>query len=107
MRDEGLLRFIGLGVREHEFHRTAIKTGVVDVILTYLDYTLLSQTSADSLLPFAAEHDIGVINGSPIAMGLLASAFRALCLLREGFEILLNAFSVLGRDAFCLARFEI
>ena len=53
MREEGLIRFIGLGVREHEFHRIAIATGLVDVILTYLDYTLLSQTTADSLLPFA------------------------------------------------------
>jgi len=72
MRDEGMLRFIGLGVREHEFHHIAIETGVVDVILTFLDYTLLSQTAAESLLPFAAKHDIGVINGSPIAMGLLS-----------------------------------
>ncbi len=72
MREEGLVRFIGLGVREHEFHRIAIETGVVDVILTHFDYTLLRQTAAESLLPLAAEHDIGVINGSPIAMGLLS-----------------------------------
>ena len=72
MREEGLVKFIGLGVREHKFHRIAIETGVVDVILTYLDYTLLSQTVADSLIPLATENDIGVINGSPIAMGLLS-----------------------------------
>jgi len=72
MHKEGLVRFIGLGVRQHEFHRIAIETGVVDVILTYLDYNLIRQTAAESLLPFAAERDIGVINGSPIAMGLLA-----------------------------------
>ena len=72
MREEGLLKFIGLGIRQHEFHKTAIETGVVDVILTYLDYTLLSQTANDWLLPLAAENDIGVINGSPIAMGLLS-----------------------------------
>lgn len=72
MREEGLVRFIGLGVRQHEFHRIAIETGIVDVILTYLDYTLVRQTAAESLLPFAAKHDIGVINGSPIAMGLLS-----------------------------------
>ena len=72
MREEGLVRFIGLGVRQHEFHKIAIETGIVDVILTYLDYTLIRQTAAESLLPFAAEHDIGVINGSPIAMGLLS-----------------------------------
>ena len=72
MREEGLLKFIGLGVRQHEFHKIAIETGVVDVILTYLDYTLLSQTANEWLIPFATENDIGIINGSPIAMGLLS-----------------------------------
>ena len=72
MREEGIVKFIGLGVREHEFHQIAIETGVVDVILTYLDYTLLSQTADEWLLPLAVENDIGVINGSPIAMGLLS-----------------------------------
>lgn len=72
MREEGLVKFIGLGVREHEFHKIAIETGIVDVILTYLDYTLLSQTADDWLLSFASERDIGVINGSPIAAGLLS-----------------------------------
>lgn len=72
MREEGLIKFIGLGVRQHEFHKIAIETGIVDVILTYLDYTLLSQTADDWLLSFANENDIGVINGSPIAAGLLS-----------------------------------
>lgn len=72
MREEGLIKFIGLGVRQHEFHKIAIETGVVDVILTYLDYTLLSQTANEWLIPLAAENDIGIINGSPIAMGLLS-----------------------------------
>ncbi len=71
MREEGLVKHIGLGVREHEFHKIAIETGIVDVILTYLDYTLLSQTANEWLLSFANENDIGVINGSPIAAGLL------------------------------------
>jgi aryl-alcohol dehydrogenase-like predicted oxidoreductase len=31
-----------------------------------------TQGTSLPLLPFAAEHDIGVINGSPIAMGLLS-----------------------------------
>ena len=72
MREEGLIKFIGLGVRQHEFHKIAIETGIVDVILTYLDYTLLSQTANEWLIPLAAENDIGIINGSPIAMGLLS-----------------------------------
>ncbi|MCY4402630.1 MAG: aldo/keto reductase [Candidatus Poribacteria bacterium] len=72
MREEGLVKYIGLGVRQHEFHKTAIQTGIVDVILTHLDYTLLSQTANEWLLSFASENDIGVINGSPIAAGLLS-----------------------------------
>ena len=72
MREEGIVKFIGLGVREHKFHQIAMETGVVDVILTYLDYTLLSQTADERLLPLAMRHDVGVINGSPIAMGLLS-----------------------------------
>lgn len=71
MREEGLVKFIGLGVREHEFHKIAIETGIVDVILTHLDYTLLSQTANEWLLSFAHENDIGVINGSPLGMALL------------------------------------
>ena len=61
-----------MGLRQHEFHKIAIETGVVDVILTYLDYTVLRQTANEWLIPFAAENDIGIINGSPIAMGLLS-----------------------------------
>lgn len=72
MREEGLIGYIGLGVREHEFHKLAIETGIVDVILTHLDYTLISQTANDWLLSFAAEHDIGIVNGSPIAAGRLS-----------------------------------
>ena len=72
MREEGLIGYIGLGVREHEFHKIAIETGIVDVILTYLDYNLISQTANDWLLSFAAENDIGIVNGSPIAAGRLS-----------------------------------
>ncbi len=72
MREEGLVKFIGVGLREHEFHKIAIETGMVDVILTFLDYTLVRQTANEGLLSFASENDIGVINGSPIAMGLLS-----------------------------------
>ena len=45
----------------------------MDVILTYLDYTLLNQSASQTLMPVAKENDIGIINGSPIAMGLLSS----------------------------------
>jgi aryl-alcohol dehydrogenase-like predicted oxidoreductase len=39
MKQAGLVRHIGLGVREHHFHRAAIEAGHAELILTFLDYT--------------------------------------------------------------------
>ena len=71
MKAEGLVRHIGLGVRSHEFHRIAIETGQIDIILTFLDYTLLNQSAAQTTLPLARTHDIGIILASPLGMGSL------------------------------------
>ncbi|MEO2005959.1 MAG: aldo/keto reductase [Candidatus Poribacteria bacterium] len=71
MRDEGLIRHVGLGVREHDFHRQIIETGEAGVVLTYLDYTLLSQSVASTTFPLAVERDVGLILASPLGMGLL------------------------------------
>ncbi|MDQ3813409.1 MAG: aldo/keto reductase, partial [Armatimonadota bacterium] len=72
LKEQGVIGFIGLGQRRHDFHRQAIESGRFDVILTYNDYNPIRTTAADWLLPLAARHGIGVINGSPLAMGLLA-----------------------------------
>lgn len=71
MKDEGLIRHIGAGVRSHDFHRQLIETGHIDIILTFLDYTLLSQSVAQTTLPLAREHDVGIILASPLGMGSL------------------------------------
>lgn len=71
MKEKGLLRHIGLGVRSHDFHRRAIETGEIEIILTYLDYTLLDQSVAKTTLPLARQHDVGIILGSVLGMGLL------------------------------------
>lgn len=74
MKEEGLIRHIGAGVRSHEFHKEMIETGHIDIILTFLDYTLLSQTVAETTLPLAREHDVGIILASPLGMGSLTGA---------------------------------
>lgn len=71
MKDEGLIRNIGAGVRSHDFHKQLIETGHIDIILTFLDYTLLSQSVAKTTLPLAREHDVGIILASPLGMGSL------------------------------------
>lgn len=71
MRDEGLLKHIGVGLRRHDFHRRAIETGQIEIVLTYLDYTLLDQSVAETTLPLAREHDVGIILASVLGMGSL------------------------------------
>jgi aryl-alcohol dehydrogenase-like predicted oxidoreductase len=70
----GLVRHIGFGMRPHDFHRQAIATGEVDVLLCFSDYNLLRQTAAEGVLPAAAAHDIGVMNGFSIVRGILTGA---------------------------------
>ncbi|TAK22710.1 MAG: aldo/keto reductase [Chloroflexota bacterium] len=71
MRDEGKLRAIGLGVRSHERHREAIRSGRFNAILTYADYSLVSQTAA-SLIDEAHDAGVGVIVAQVLLAGLLA-----------------------------------
>jgi aryl-alcohol dehydrogenase-like predicted oxidoreductase len=74
MKAEGYIRHIGAGVRSHEFHKELIETGHIDVILTFLDYTLLSQSASETTLPLARQHDVGIILASPLGMGSLTGA---------------------------------
>ncbi len=72
MKQEGLIRHIGIGARSAQVQRRAIETGQIEILLTYLDYSLLSQTVAQSTFALAREHGVGLILASPLAMGLLA-----------------------------------
>ena len=71
MKEKGLVRHLGLGVRQHHFHRRAIETGHIEIILTYLDYTLLDQSVAQTTFPLARERGVGIVLGSVLGMGLL------------------------------------
>ena len=69
---KGRIGHIGIGVRQHEFHRRAIETGEIDIVLSYLDYTLLSQSIAETTIPLALENDVGILLGSPLGGSMLA-----------------------------------
>lgn len=71
LKEQGVIRYIGLGVRKHSLHHKFINTGMADVILPYLDYNLINQ-SATNLLEQAKEKKVGVLLGSPLCMGLLS-----------------------------------
>ena len=72
MKQEGIIGHIGLGVRQHEFHKKAIETGHIEIILSYLDYTLLDQSVAKTTLPLAREKGVGIILASVFGMGSLS-----------------------------------
>lgn len=72
LREQGVIRAIGLGVRSHEFHRRCIETGEFDVSLTYGDYNLVNQSASEGVLEVAAAHDVGVLNGMALMLGLLS-----------------------------------
>ena len=70
-KGRGLVHFVGYGMRQHDFHLKTIATGDVDLLLCFNDYNLARQTAADTVLPAAAEADVGVMNGWSILRGLL------------------------------------
>jgi aryl-alcohol dehydrogenase-like predicted oxidoreductase len=69
-RSEGLIRYIGIGTRWHDVLEQAAHHPEFDAILTYLDYTLVDQSAA-LLIESAAALGVGVVNGTPLANGLL------------------------------------
>lgn len=75
LREQGVVRNIGLGQRRHDFHQRAIESERFDAILTYNDYHVTRTTAyTGGLLERAAERNVGVLNGSPMAHGLLAGS---------------------------------
>ena len=71
LKAQGVIRGIGLGVRQHEFLRVALEREEFDSILTYADFNLVRQTARDHLFAEAQQYDKAIILGSPLLMGYL------------------------------------
>lgn len=68
------MRFVGVTGLPLASLRTLLSTaprGSIDTLLSYCHYTLLDDTLL-SLLPAASSAGVGVMNASPLAMGLLS-----------------------------------
>jgi aryl-alcohol dehydrogenase-like predicted oxidoreductase len=72
MKQEGIVRHVGLGCRRHDFHLRAMATGRIELTLPYRDYTLLDQSLADAVFPLARTRDVGILLGSVLGMGDLS-----------------------------------
>ena len=71
LKEEGVVRNIGLGARTHDWHVRLIEEGITDLALTYLDYTLINQSATATIFPAARQKGVGLILASAQGMGLL------------------------------------
>ena len=74
LREEGKIRWIGVSTRDLALLGRYVGLGRFDCIQFYARYTLIDHTAKDELLPLAKDAGVGVIQGSPLGLGLLADA---------------------------------
>jgi L-galactose dehydrogenase len=72
LKAEGKCRFVGMSGLPLGILRTAIERCDLDVVISYAHYTLQNQCLLTGLLPTADAHGVGVMNASPLCMGLLS-----------------------------------
>ena len=69
----GKARFIGITGFPLGIYKAVMSRVQVDVVLSYCHYSL-NNTSLDRIACLFEEHKVGVVNASPLSMGLLTSA---------------------------------
>ena len=72
LQAQGKVGSIGITGLPLEIYRAVMDRAEVDVILSYCHYTLFD-TSLETILPELETQRVGIINASPLSMGLLAN----------------------------------
>ncbi|MBC8642299.1 aldo/keto reductase [Caballeronia sp. EK] len=73
LRDEGVVKAVGVGVNEWQVAHEAIKRNDFDCLLLAGRYTLLEQDALDGFLPLCEERQLSVILGGGYNSGILAT----------------------------------
>ncbi len=71
LKEQGVIRGIGIGVRCHTLLLQAINHGAFDTILTYADFNLVYQHARESLFEQATRRNVAIILGSPLYFGYM------------------------------------
>lgn len=71
---EGKCRFVGMSCYPLELLRDVVERCSLDVVISYCHFTLQNQRLLTELLPTADRLGVGIVNASPLAMGLLTPA---------------------------------
>lgn len=69
-RAEGKVRFIGASGLPMKIYPAILAKAELDVVITYANYTLQS-TAFEEMLPLMEQHNVGILNASPLSLGLL------------------------------------
>jgi len=73
LKREGKCRFVGMSCYPLGLLRQAIERCRLDVVISYCHFNLQNTELLTELLPVAARHGVGMLNASPLAMGLLTN----------------------------------
>lgn len=73
LRDQGVVKAIGAGINESDACQLLAERGDFDLFLLAGRYTLLEQTSLETLFPLLEKRGIGVVLGGPYNSGILAT----------------------------------
>jgi D-threo-aldose 1-dehydrogenase len=73
LREEGVVKAIGVGVNEWQVCHEALKQGDFDCFLLAGRYTLLEQESLDGFLPLCEKRNAAVVIGGGLNSGILAT----------------------------------
>lgn len=76
LRDQGVVKAIGVGVNEWEVCHQALKQGDFDCFLLAGRYTLLEQESLNDFLPLCDERNAAVVVGGGFNSGILATGAK-------------------------------
>ncbi len=71
-RAQGLVRFIGASGLPLSIYPAILARAELDVVISYANYTL-QNTALEPMLPEFERRDVGVINASPLGLGLLTN----------------------------------
>lgn len=73
LKKEGKCRYIGMSCYPLGLLRQAIERCQLDVVISYCHFNLQNQRLLGELLPIAEQQGVGVLNASPLGMGLLTN----------------------------------
>lgn len=71
VQEQGKVRFVGITGMPLKIFSYVLDRIEVDTILPYCHYSI-NDTSLEDLLPYLKEKNVGIINASPLSMGLLS-----------------------------------